>query len=203
MKILLASRLTYLTKWHFEEIKIEIIAELDHISNLWFITFRYVYLILPPPPWLIIHEGMPLLKEPLAVSFYERRFYIYNSGGSRLSRRGRWPRGGHQLLRRLCFKKFVCQNERIWTLGGGGGCAPAAPPGSANVKINFSNLWSHYIFPDLSCEANSLSCPIMLLIQPVRIDHVQNTSDWKQNTKRTRQQKYYRSSYQWQGITVK
>ena len=27
--------------------------------------------------------------------------------------------GGRQLPRRLCFKKFVCQNERIWTLRGG------------------------------------------------------------------------------------
>ena len=28
-------------------------------------------------------------------------------------------RGGCQLLRRLCFIKFVCRNERIWTLRGG------------------------------------------------------------------------------------
>ena len=26
--------------------------------------------------------------------------------------------GGHQLLRWLHFEKFVCQNKRIWTLGG-------------------------------------------------------------------------------------
>ena len=34
--------------------------------------------------------------------------------------------GGHQLLRRLHFEKFVCQNKRIWTLGGAraGGAAP-------------------------------------------------------------------------------
>ena len=37
--------------------------------------------------------------------------------------------GGRQLPRRLHFEKFVCQNERMWTLGGG---ASGAPPGSAN-----------------------------------------------------------------------
>ena len=31
---------------------------------------------------------------------------------------GRRPHGGRQLLRWLCFEKFVCQNERIWTHGG-------------------------------------------------------------------------------------
>ena len=41
-----------------------------------------------------------------------------------------FPVGGRQLPRQLCFKKFVRQNERIWTLRGG---APAVPPGSANV----------------------------------------------------------------------
>ena len=50
------------------------------------------------------------------------------SGGSRISCRG----GGRQLPRQLRFEKFVCQNERIGTLGGP---APAAPPGSANVNI--------------------------------------------------------------------
>ena len=40
--------------------------------------------------------------------------------------------GGRQLPRRLRFEKFVCQNERIWTRGGGGGGrAPGTPPGSA------------------------------------------------------------------------
>ena len=32
---------------------------------------------------------------------------------------GRRPRGGCQLPRWLRFKKSVCQNKRIWTLGGG------------------------------------------------------------------------------------
>ena len=31
---------------------------------------------------------------------------------------GHQPHGGCQLPRQLCFEKFVCQNERIWTLGG-------------------------------------------------------------------------------------
>ena len=43
-----------------------------------------------------------------------------SSSGSRISRRGRQPRRGRQLPRQLCFEKFVCQNERIWTRGGGG-----------------------------------------------------------------------------------
>ena len=30
-------------------------------------------------------------------------------------------RGGRGLPRRLHFENFVCQNERIWTLSGGGG----------------------------------------------------------------------------------
>ena len=46
------------------------------------------------------------------------------SGRSRISHRGR------QLLRRLRFVKFVCQNERIWTLRGH---VLAAPPGSATA----------------------------------------------------------------------
>ena len=40
------------------------------------------------------------------------------SGRSRISRRGRGPRRGHGLPRRLRFANFLCQNERIWTLGG-------------------------------------------------------------------------------------
>ena len=56
---------------------------------------------------------------------------VHNSGRSRISRRGgRQPHGGHQLPRRLHFEKFVCQNERIWTLRG---CALVVPPGSTNA----------------------------------------------------------------------
>ena len=33
--------------------------------------------------------------------------------------RGRGPRRGRGLPRRLHFKDFICQNERIWTLRGG------------------------------------------------------------------------------------
>ena len=48
------------------------------------------------------------------------------SGGSRISRRGAWTSlGGCGLPRRLRFENFVCQNERIWTLGG---CALGKPP---------------------------------------------------------------------------
>ena len=43
---------------------------------------------------------------------------------------GRRPRGGCQLLRRLSFEKFVCQNERIWTHGGThAGGAPGSTTG--------------------------------------------------------------------------
>ena len=49
---------------------------------------------------------------------------------SRISRRGvptSW--GGHQLQTRLHFKKFVCRNERIWTLRGARAVgAPLDPP---------------------------------------------------------------------------
>ena len=38
-----------------------------------------------------------------------------------------FPVGGRGLLRRLRFENFVCQNERILTLGGGGR-APGTPP---------------------------------------------------------------------------
>ena len=42
--------------------------------------------------------------------------------------------GGRVLPRRLRFENFVCQNERIWTLGGGR--APGTPPSrSANAKV--------------------------------------------------------------------
>ena len=57
------------------------------------------------------------------------------SGGSRIFLRGgRRPRGGggRPLPRRLRFEKFVCQNERIWTLRGGRVPAAPPPPGSAN-----------------------------------------------------------------------
>ena len=44
---------------------------------------------------------------------------------------GRGPlTGGRGLLRRLRFENFVCQNERIWTLGARGGDVRRA---SANV----------------------------------------------------------------------
>ena len=57
------------------------------------------------------------------------------SGGSRISRRGGANLvGGCQLPRQLRFENFVCQNERIWTLGGR---APAAPPGSATEVVCF------------------------------------------------------------------
>ena len=39
-----------------------------------------------------------------------------------------FPIGGCQLPRRLHFKKFVCQNERIWTLWGHARRRPLDPP---------------------------------------------------------------------------
>ena len=47
---------------------------------------------------------------------------------------GRGPRrGGRGFPRQLCFEKFICQNERIWTLRGA--CAGHAPSRSANAYI--------------------------------------------------------------------
>ena len=68
----------------------------------------------------------------LSASSSSDNKYVY-SGGSRIShRKAPTSYGGPQLPRRLCFKKFVCQNERIWTLRGR---APVAPPGSANGLV--------------------------------------------------------------------
>ena len=79
-------------------------------------------------------------------------FYIsglHISGGSRISRRG-----GRGPPRRLCFKNFACQNERIWTRreGARAGRAPLDPPmhmshylgqcASLTGKNYFSNLVS-------------------------------------------------------------
>ena len=44
--------------------------------------------------------------------------------------------GGRGLPMRLCFANFVCQNERIWTLGGA--CPGHAPSRSANVNDSFN-----------------------------------------------------------------
>ena len=51
---------------------------------------------------------------------------------------GRRPRGGRQLPRWLRFKKFVCQNKRIWTRVGGGARAGGAPLGSATEYCNWN-----------------------------------------------------------------
>ena len=49
---------------------------------------------------------------------------------------GRGPRRrGHGLPRRLRFENFVCQDERIWTLGGGG-----VRRASANVDPPMRNV---------------------------------------------------------------
>ena len=61
-----------------------------------------------------------------------------------------FPIGGCQLPRRLRFEKFVCQNERIWTLRGH---APVAPPWichwcvfeNCNIYA-FVDVYSHFLF---------------------------------------------------------
>ena len=61
-------------------------------------------------------------------------FECKNSSRSRISLGGGADlMGGRQLPRWLRFKKFVCQNERIWTRRGGG-THWQHPPGSATEK---------------------------------------------------------------------
>ena len=53
---------------------------------------------------------------------------------------GRGPRkGGRGLPRWLRFKNFVCQNERIWTLGGGGRAPGICQCRSANEKVTHTS----------------------------------------------------------------
>ena len=79
---------------------------------------------------------------------------VISSGGSRISRRGGMDLvGGAWTPRQLCFKKFVCQNERIWTLGGR---APGMPPLDPPV-ISINNLYV-YIFK--SCKIRITCCQI-------------------------------------------
>ena len=67
---------------------------------------------------------------------------------------GRGPhRRGCGLPRQLRFENFVCQNERIGTLGGGRapGRAPLDPPMHLDKKLIrrlhwFSKLRTHYVF---------------------------------------------------------
>ena len=58
------------------------------------------------------------MADPVIITVADPGFPI---GGHR-------PRGGRQLPRRLHFEKFVCQNERIWTLRGRTPVAPLDPP---------------------------------------------------------------------------
>ena len=55
--------------------------------------------------------------------------------------------GGRGLPRQLRFENFVCQNERIWTLGGGGGCAPV----SVNVDPPMHHIPHAHISPSEIC----------------------------------------------------
>ena len=56
---------------------------------------------------------------------------------------GHGPRRGAWTPRQLCFENFACQNERIWTLGGGG--APGTPPPrSANAMVNREPSANHW-----------------------------------------------------------
>ena len=66
----------------------------------------------------------PFCQFCLAQLSLPHHVIIYSiSGGSKISCSGR------QLPRQLRFEKFVCQNERIWTLGGArAGGTPLDPP---------------------------------------------------------------------------
>ena len=82
--------------------------------------------------WKQTHHEISNVPTPeyLLFRFYcVSYFHADNSGGSRISRRGGVNlMGGFQLLRWLCFKNFVCRNERIWILGGVHRARPLDPP---------------------------------------------------------------------------
>ena len=91
--------------------------------------------------WLIVMYLNILLKEHFKckVYFISKWCLIKSTGncssGSRISRRGGADLvggGGCQLPRQLRFGKFVCQNERIWTHGGG---RQRRPSGSATELV--------------------------------------------------------------------
>ena len=79
---------------------------------------------------------------------YQWRIQDFPWGGGNLI-------GGCQLPRRLCFKNFVCQNERIWTLGGGsmraGGASPGSATGCGGVQDTYfaTPNWSNW--PKIIC----------------------------------------------------
>ena len=65
---------------------------------------------------------------------------------------GRRPRRGRQLPRQLHFEKFVCQNERIWTLRGGAHqWHPLDPPMQSQVG------WCKRHAPYLNCPSFTCS----------------------------------------------
>ena len=81
---------------------------------------------------LTILAGKPR-KQIHLIIVREKHLLHKVSGGSRISHGGgHWPHGGHQLPRWLCFNKFVCQNERIWTLRG---CTPVVPSLDPPMKV--------------------------------------------------------------------
>ena len=74
----------------------------------------------------------PSPESPVHFVVTHHGITAYSSGGSRISRTGGVDLvGGHGLPRQLRFESFVCQNERIWTLGRR---TPGTPPISANAQ---------------------------------------------------------------------
>ena len=73
--------------------------------------------------WIYSQIDINVLQGGSYLLQWKKMIDTHCSSGSRISRRGvRRPRGGgggRQLLRWLRFKKFVCQNKRIWTRRGG------------------------------------------------------------------------------------
>ena len=72
---------------------------------------------------------------PLDIEMFVNNIKTINSGGSRISHKGGGIDliGGRGLPRQLHFENFVCQNERIWPLGGRAPGTPSLDPPMINL----------------------------------------------------------------------
>ena len=108
---------------------------------------------------------------------------------------GREPRkGGRGLPTPLCFENFVCQNERIWTLRGGGHVLGTLldPPMKCLIVTNMQ--FTTYNFPNcLKCTGCS-KCYFFLTLNidtpAIAIPELENT------------RLYHFEHTRWQGVSV-